>query len=163
MSTLLASLILLLMAVGLLAVPVGLPGTWFMLVLMFVLVVVGLIPLSTWLFLLAAAGVVELAEFLILKALGSRFGASRKAFWGAVIGGIIGAAVGLPVPVVGSLVGAFVGTFLGAGIVTLVETRSLGEAGKVGYGVVLARTLAVVLKLCLGFAILVTAAFGVFS
>lgn len=163
MTMLLAVLVLVLMAGAILAVPLGLPGTWIMLALMLVLVLSGTGALSVWLVLLGAAGLVEVAEFLILRSLGTRYGASRRAFWGAVVGGFVGAVVGLPLPVIGSVVGAFLGTFVGAGVITLVETRSVSDAGRVGYGVILARTFSIVLKFGLGFAILVTAAFGVFG
>ena len=102
----------------------------------------------------------EIGEFLILKILGDRYGASRWAFWGAIAGGFIGVIVGTPIPLIGSLVAGFLGTFIGAGLVTLWESRSLGEASRVGVGVLLARTLAIGLKIGVGVVVLVGGGLG---
>jgi len=48
--------------------------------------------------------------------------------------------------VIGPIVTAFVGTFVGAGLVTFLETRSVERSARVGWGLVLARTAAVALK-----------------
>ena len=96
------------------------------------------------------AGVAELLEFVFVKRLNERYGGSRKAFWGAIIGGIIGVFVGLPVPILGSVVAAFVGSFIGSAVVTLAETRDLRAAHRVGWGVVLGRALAAVVKVFAG-------------
>ena len=50
------------------------------------------------------------------------------------------------VPIVGPIITAFVGTFLGAGLVTLWETRSMAQSTRVGFGLLLARTVAIGLK-----------------
>jgi hypothetical protein len=68
--------------------------------------------------------------------------------------------VGVPIPVVGSLITAFLGTFVGAVAVTLWETRSLARSASVGWGVLLARTLAVALKVAVGVLILGSTAFA---
>ena len=68
--------------------------------------------------------------------------------------------IGMPIPVVGSVVAGLIGTFLGAGVVTLVQTRSVGDASRVGATVVIARTLAVALKVAVGVVILVAGGLG---
>jgi uncharacterized protein YqgC (DUF456 family) len=52
----------------------------------------------------------------------------------------------VPVPVIGPLITAFLGSFIGAGVVTWYETRSWERSTRVGWGLVLARTAAVGLK-----------------
>lgn len=134
----------------LLAIPFGLPGLWLMATVVLLLKLLGQL---SWSFALVAVGAVvaaEVGEFLVLKRFGERYGGSRRAFWGAVLGGMVGLFVGVPVPVVGSVVTAFLGTFLGAGLVTFFETRSLERSARVGWGVLLARTAAVALKVGVG-------------
>lgn len=151
----------LLMFAGLLLIPLGLPGLW-----LIVSVAVGL-ALLDWLpasFAVAAAGagaLAELVEFVILKVFGSAYGGSTRAFWGAVLGGMLGLFVGLPVPLVGPIVTALLGTFVGAWAVTYMETRSVARSTRVGWGVVLARTIAVVVKVGTGVAIAAAVAVAV--
>lgn len=134
------------LALAILLIPLGLPGAWIQVAVLTGAAVAGWVA---WLTLAILAGLValaELGEFLLLRSLGRRYGGSRKAFWGAVLGGFLGLFVGVPVPLIGPVITAFLGTFAGAGLVTWLETRSLEAAGRVGWGVVLARTLAVALK-----------------
>lgn len=143
-------LVAVLMVGALLVIPFGVPGVWIMVLLLLVGTFSGTLSWSLWLFLVGLALVAELGEFWILKRVGDRYGASKKAFWGAIIGGFIGVLIGTPVPVVGSVLAGFLGTFVGAGAVTLWESRSLGAASKVGVGVLVARTLAISLKIGVG-------------
>jgi uncharacterized protein YqgC (DUF456 family) len=127
-------------------IPLGLPGLWLILVITLGLVLGGQL---TWTFGLVVAGsvlIVEVAEILVLKRFGKAFGGSSRAFWGAVVGGMVGLFVGVPIPLIGPLITAFLGTFLGAGAVTWLETMSLERSARVGWGVLLARTAAVALK-----------------
>jgi uncharacterized protein YqgC (DUF456 family) len=149
-----ASVILLLMLVALITVPVGLPGVWIMIGLAALLALGGSIAWTTWLVLLAVAAVAEVGEFAIMAKVGKRFGGSRKAFWGALVGGFAGLFVGTPVPVVGSVLMAFAGSFVGAALVTVFEGRGVGDAGRVGTGILLARILAVGLKVAAGMAVI---------
>ncbi len=148
------------MALALLLVPVGLPGTW---------VQVLVLAAATWFdrfspvlllgaMLLAILG--EAAEYAFMKRYAERYGGSRKAFWGALIGGMLGVMVGVPVPVVGSVIAGIAGSFLGAGAVTYWETRHLGTAGRVGWGVVLGRMFAAAAKLGAGVCIVVLGVAG---
>jgi hypothetical protein len=142
------------MALGLPALVLGLPGLWLMVVGLGVLALLGF---AGWVPPAVGVGAVlaaELAELGLLNRFGRARGATRRAFWGAVLGGFLGIFVGVPVPVVGPVVAAFFGTFLGALAVTLVETRSLPGAARVGWGMVLARTAAVVVKVGTGAALL---------
>lgn len=147
------------MLVGVALIPLGLPGLWLIVALTLGLVVAGHLSWTVGLVVSGVALVAEFAEVLVVARFGRAFGGSPRAFWGAVLGGMIGLFVGLPIPIVGPVITAFVGTFLGAGLVTFTETRSIGRSARVGWGVLLARTVAVALKV--GVAVGVTAAVGV--
>ena len=159
MSILLSIIAILAMLVSLVLIPLGLPGLWLIVVMTMGLVLLGSL---SWTFGLVVAGVAlasEIAEFAVLKKFGDAYGGSRKAFWGAVLGGMAGLFVGVPVPIIGPMITGFLGTFIGAGLVTFVETVSLKESAKVGWGMLFARTAAVALKV--GVSVGVVAAVGV--
>src|SRR5579884_1195024 len=120
-------------AVGLVLVPLGLPGLWLM-----VLGVLGYGWLTA--FRTVGAGVVGLVV-------------GR-----ALAGGLVGAAVGVPVPVVGSVIGAFAGAFAGAALFEYTRAREAGAALNAGWGAVLGRAAAAAVKLALGIAIAVVGA-----
>lgn len=143
-------------------IPLGLPGLWGMVIVAGIGALFGLVAPMTLVGLGVIAGFAELLEFLAVKKMGDRFGGSSKAFWGAVLGGLIGAVVGTPIPLIGSVVGAFVGTFLGAGAVTVLEGRSVVEAGAVGWGAFIGRSLAVALKGAAGVLILTVTTLALF-
>ena len=155
MSILFSIVLLALMAGALLSVPLGLPGVWIMLLLLGAAVVFGGVSWMVWVGLLGLGVLAEGAEFYVLDKVGARYGASGKAFWAAVAGGIAGSLIGLPIPIVGPVVAGFLGTFVGAGLVSFLETRSVGDASRVGVGVVIARVCAVALKVGTGLIIIV--------
>ena len=148
----------LLVLLGLLLIPFGLPGLWLVVGVAVALALLGWVSLRLALVAVIAGIVAEVAEFGVLRALGKAYGGSTRAFWGAVIGGMMGLFAGLPIPFVGPILTVFLGTFLGAGLVTYYETRSMTHSTRVGWGVVLARTVAVVLKV--GTAVAVAAGMG---
>lgn len=143
-----------LMALSILLIPLGLPGLWVMVGLVGIGTLLG--EVSAWILLGAAAlaAVAELAEWLVVQRMNVRYGGSPRAFWGAVIGGFAGVLVGAPVPVVGSIIAGFLGSFIGAAAVTYHEVGDAGAAGRVGWGVLLARTVAVGLKVAVAVVIL---------
>lgn len=157
--TLLATLVLLLcLVVGLVVVPLGLPGLWLMVLGVigygwltgFRTVGVGLIALAVG---LAALG--EALEWWLGFWLAERYGGSRRAGWGALVGGIVGAIVGVPVPLVGSVIGAFVGAFAGAALFEYTRARQAGTALRAGWGALVGRAAAAAVKIGLGLAIAV--------
>src|SRR5213595_4335804 len=101
--------------IGLLLIPLGLPGLW---------VMVGGILAYGWLTAFRTVGVATIAVVLGLAFLGEiienwigfryakRYGGSTRSGWGALLGGLVGAVVGVPVAVIGSVIGAFLGSFL---------------------------------------------------
>lgn len=146
------------MAGSLFLVPLGLPGLWIMIGVLTVATLFGEVAWWTLLPLVGVAVLAEIAEWVIVKRTSARYGASSKAFWGAILGGIVGMLVGAPIPVVGSLVAGVVGTFLGAAVVALWESRRLGTAGRAAWGAVVGRAFAAAFKTAAGVAILVLGA-----
>ncbi len=150
--------------IGLLLIPLGLPGLWVM--------VLGIVGYG-WLTDFHSVGVVtiavavglallgEVVEFWIGFRLTERYGGSRRAGWGALIGGIVGAAVGVPVPIVGSVIGAFVGSFAGAALLEYSRLRSPDGAARAGWGAVLGRAAGAAAKIALGVVLAVVAIFAV--
>lgn len=149
--------------VGLLLIPLGLPGLW--------LIVLGVLA-SGWLtgFQAVTGAIVALAVVLALLGevieawLGFRFarryGGSSRAGWGALAGGLVGAVVGVPVPLIGSVIGGFVGAFVGAALLEYTRARHTGAAAGAGWGAVLGRAAAAAAKMGLGIVIAVSALFG---
>lgn len=127
-------------------IPLGLPGLWIIVAITLGLTLFGQLGWTFGLVVAGVAAVAEVGEFLILKKLGEAYGGSRRAFWGAVLGGFAGLFVGVPIPIVGPMITAFIGTFLGAGLVTWLETLSLERSARAGWGVLLARTVAIGMK-----------------
>lgn len=144
--------------VGLLLIPLGLPGLW--------VIVLGLLgygwltdfrTLSGGLVALAVglAAVGEAVEAWIGFRFASRYGGSKRAGWGALVGGLAGAIVGVPVPVIGSVIGGFVGAFVGAAVFEYTRARHAEGAARAGWGAVLGRAAAVGIKMGLGVVIAV--------
>jgi len=152
--------------VGLVLVPLGLPGLWIM---------VGGILLYGWLTDFRSLSVALIAIVLGLALLGEiieswlgfrfakRYGGSSRSGWGALVGGIVGAIVGVPIPVIGSVIGAFLGSFVGAALFEYTASRSLDVATRAGWGSVVGRAAAAAAKIALGLIIAVIAAFAAFS
>ncbi|HEV8264737.1 MAG TPA: DUF456 domain-containing protein [Gemmatimonadales bacterium] len=150
--------------IGLLLIPLGLPGLWLM--------ILGLLAYAA-LTGFRSVGAITLAIVLGLGVLGEiveswlgfryarRYGGSSRSGWGALIGGLVGAVVGVPVPVVGSVVGAFVGAFLGAGLFEYTYSRQAEVAVSAGWGAVVGRAAASAVKIALGLVIAVIALFAV--
>lgn len=152
-------LAILLMAAAVVLIPFGLPGVWIIAGILMVGLLLG--ELVVWVPLVAVvvAAVAEGAEFFIVRSMNVRYGGSPRAFWAAIGGGVVGMMVGAPVLIVGSLVGGFIGSFAGAALVSYYELRDTGAAGRIAWGIVLARTAAVVVKVAAGLALLVLGGF----
>ena len=149
--------------IGLLLVPLGLPGLWLM--------VIGVVGYG-WLTGFSSIGVATIAIVIGLALLGElleawvgfglarRYGGSSRAGWGALVGGIVGALVGVPVPIIGSVIGAFVGSFAGAAVFEYSLSRIPGTAMRAGWGAILGRAVAAATKMGLGLVIAVVAGFA---
>jgi uncharacterized protein YqgC (DUF456 family) len=135
-------------------IPLGLPGVWLMIAILFVGVFGGLV--SPWIFvaLVLLAGIAEVLEFVAVGRMTSRYGGSSRTFWGAVVGGLAGALVGTPIPVVGSLVGALLGTIAGAFLLTWHQTGHAAGSARASWGALLGRAVAIGLKVFVGLIII---------
>lgn len=152
--------------VGLLLIPLGLPGLW---------VMVGGILLYGWLTSFRTVSVVMIAVVLGIAFLGEvienwlgfrfakRYGGSSRAGWGAFIGGLVGAIVGVPVAVVGGVIGAFIGSFVGAALFEYSYSRHAAVATKAGWGALVGRAAAAATKMALGFVIAIIGLFAALS
>ena len=146
-------LILLTGVVGLVLIPLGLPGLW--------LILLGILgygwltnfqTLSVWFIggATALALLGEVFESWIGFRYAQKYGGSSRAGWGALVGGIVGAIVGVPVPIIGSVIGGFVGAFIGAAVFEYTRQRHSGVAAKAGWGAVLGRAAAAAVKMAIG-------------
>ncbi|HEY7460715.1 MAG TPA: DUF456 domain-containing protein [Gemmatimonadota bacterium] len=147
------------LAVGLLLIPLGLPGLWVMVgaaVLHRVLGRSDELSLPFLALLVGLALVAEAVEALLGVVAARRFGASRWGMWGAFLGGIAGALALSPIfPLVGTLVGAFVGAFAGAFALELWKSKTFRSSWRAGLGAFVGRVAAVAVKVAIGVVIAV--------
>jgi hypothetical protein len=154
-------LLVVLLLVGLVLVPLGLPGLWLM-----VLSIIGYgaltayrgVGLKTMILVVALAAIGEAIEWWVGFKFARRYGGSRRAGWGALIGGLAGATAGIPVPVIGSVIGSFFGSFVGAAIFEY--TAQPTNALRTGWGALLGRLWATATKMSLGLVMAVVAIFA---
>jgi uncharacterized protein YqgC (DUF456 family) len=153
----------------LLAIPIGLPGTWILLALAAGLelgdglVVRGAAEPVTfgWRAIGIGAALAAAGEALEAAAgvLGAKWGgATRRGMAGAFVGGIAGAIVAsplIPIPLVGTLIGALLGTFGGAFWAewSAERRRSRGESLRAAGAAVVGRLAGTVGKLAFGVAV----------
>jgi hypothetical protein len=126
------------MAISVLIIPFGAPGTF---IIALLALVEGLLTdfihyspsLLIWLFGIAVA--LEGLEFLITGASAKKYGASNKGIIGAIVGAIAGAIIGSGLlPVIGTLIGTLAGAYLGAVGVEYARTQSSEHALRAGFG-----------------------------
>lgn len=112
-------------------------------------------------FLLALAVLAEVAEFAAGSAGAKKAGGTRRAMAGAIVGALAGGLLftGLvPIPILGTLVGVCLGAFLGAGSIELAIRRELWHSTKVGLGAAQGRLMGILVKLLIGLAMFLLAA-----
>jgi uncharacterized protein YqgC (DUF456 family) len=146
------------MAVAMLLIPLGIPGTWIMVAVLAVGAWLGRVGVFVLVSCAALALIAEVLEFMIVERLNVKYGGSRLAFWGAIFGGIAGVMVGAPVPVIGSIIAGFIGSFVGAALATVYQTRQVEQGMRVGWGVLLGRMWAAATKVSIGIVIFVLGA-----
>lgn len=142
------------MALAILLIPLGWPGTWVMVGIVAAGAALGEVSVGVVVLVMLVAGAAEAVEFFIVHQLSVRYGGSSRAFWGAVIGGTVGVFVGFPVPVLGPVIAGFLGSFAGAAIATIREGGGLASASRVGWGVVIARVISTGVKVAAAFMVL---------
>ncbi|MCK4412248.1 MAG: DUF456 domain-containing protein [Candidatus Eisenbacteria sp.] len=145
-----------LLLAGLIAIPVGLSGTFILVgFALIIALLTGFQAVTLWalLLLLAFAIVGEIIESSLGSLMARRYGASKWGMIGAYVGGIVGAIAGTPIlPIIGTLIGSFIGA---AGLAVLFEwihLRQLGASMPPGWGAILGKALASFLKLGIGLA-----------
>jgi uncharacterized protein YqgC (DUF456 family) len=152
------------MLLGLLLIPLGLPGLWLMVGA--ALVFSYLAPAGRQLGVATLAGIAilaliaEIIEFMLGGRYARKYGGSRRAEWGAIIGGLVGAFVGVPVPLIGSMIGAFVGSFVGALGAELSRGSEVGPATRAAKGALIGRAVAVAVKVGIGLVLIVWVVFA---
>ena len=121
-----------------LAIPIGVPGTFF---IALAALIEGLITdfaaftpsLVIWAFVIAIA--LEGVEYLITGVSAKHYGASRAGMIAGIVGAILGAILGSGIlPVIGTLLGTLAGAYLGAVVVEFIRTESTGKALRAGFG-----------------------------
>lgn len=145
------------LVIGLLLIPLGLPGLWVMVgaALLYSYAEPQRLGIFSIIVLTVLAGVAEALEFVLSGRFAKRYGGSRRAGWGAILGGIVGAFVGVPVPVIGSVIGAFAGSFAGALVAELTVGARVQAATRVATGALLGRVAAVAAKVGIGMVLIV--------
>jgi uncharacterized protein YqgC (DUF456 family) len=144
--------VLLLIGVGILMVPLSLPGTWLIAGLaLFYSFFFSFDGGSTsafwvlgWLFGLALFG--EIIELLVGTFGGKAVKVSNGAILASFIGSVAGLVLGAPIFLVGSLVGLFIGAFLGAFLYEWWVEKSVKSALRTAAAVLASRIVATFLK-----------------
>lgn len=143
-------LLILAMPAGVIAVVLGLPGTWLILATSLLYGWVtdfAVITYQMLLGLLVLAVAAEALEFLAGLWGARRYGGTKKAMLGTLLGGLIGAIILSPMLFgFGTVLGAFFGAFAGGFMVTYLEQRKMDDAVRVGWGGLLGRVFALVFK-----------------
>jgi uncharacterized protein YqgC (DUF456 family) len=156
-------LLALVFLVGLILIPIGLPGLWLMVLALVIYAIVTGFQVVGWgtiVLVVVLAGLAEAAEAWLGFRVARRFGGSNRSAWGAVAGGLIGAVLGTPVPVIGNVVGAFVGAFIGAVLMELSAGKQFRDTLGAGWGAILGRAAGAAVKITVG---LVIAIVGIFA
>lgn len=149
MTTLLLAIAL---GISLLAIPLGLPGTWLMVLAAFVASRLGDVPIGT----ITLVGVAlialgsELLDLVFAARHTRRYGGSNRGAWGAIAGGFVGAIVGVPVPIIGSVLGALAGSVVGALAFEVWGGASRDVAARAATGVAIGRAIAIASKATAG-------------
>ena len=144
------------MLLSIFVVPLGLPGTFIMIVVAiaadyFAGAGIGWLAIGTA---LTLAVIAEVLEWTLSARFARKYGGSRRAGWGAIIGGLIGAFAGVPIPVIGSMIGAFAGAFAGALVAEYTHPQSdASTATRVATGALVGKAAATAIKLAIAFSI----------
>ncbi|MFQ6618707.1 MAG: DUF456 family protein [Fidelibacterota bacterium] len=124
--------------IGILLIPLGIPGTF---IITFDALIYGFftgfekITGQLILILLGISLLMEVVEFLMSGILSKKFGASKAGITGAIAGGITGAIIGTGFfPIIGSMIGAFAGAFIGAFAFEFLSIGDFQRAFKAGFG-----------------------------
>jgi len=153
--TIVISLVLVIVLVGMAMTAITLPGIWTM-AAGAVLLALGFPDYVGWWTVGALLGIAALSELVdfIASALGvKRMGGSKSGAVGSVIGTLVGAIGGtflIPIPIVGSIVGGVIGAGGGAFLAERgIAERTIKESVKSGSGAAAGRLVSMVIKFML--------------
>ena len=144
--------------VSLFLIPIGLPGTWFMVIAAWgynYLVEGDPVGTVTIIGTAILALVAEGLEFSLAAKFTRKYGGSKRAGWGAILGGVVGAMIGIPIPLFGPIIGAFLGTFAGAWVFEKSRNVEGENATRVATGALIGRIAASALKVSIAMVMLV--------
>ena len=151
--------------IGIVIIPFGLPGTFVIVVDVFIFALLTDFQPITWNFigiLLGLSILVELIEFFLSAAAAKKYGSSKWGMWGAIIGGFLGAIWATPIaPILGTIFGAFIGAFLGAFVFEYIRDSDVNKALRSGWGAFLGAVTGRFLKLIVAIAMVVMIAYRV--
>jgi uncharacterized protein YqgC (DUF456 family) len=142
------------MALGMVMIPFGLPGTWIIAAAAAgyrILVPDGGVGWFTVACVTILATLGAVADLALAGRYARKYGGSRRAGWGAIIGGMVGAFFGIPVPIIGPVLGAFAGAFIGALAFELTAGTSGTDATRVATGALIGRAIGAAINVAIGF------------
>jgi len=153
--------------VGLVAVPLGFPGTFIILAAAFLYALATEFAAITWTtlaILLAAALLAEGVEAVTGLVGARKYGSGKLGIAASIVGGIAGAVMGAPLFFgLGAIPGALAGAFGAAVLAELVRGRSSREAFRAGWGTFLGRLAGTAIKGALAVAMAVVCLQKVFG
>jgi uncharacterized protein YqgC (DUF456 family) len=159
MGFVLAVLLVIFCIIGVVLVPLGMPGTFLICI---AALLYGLatgfagITKMTVLLLLAAALGAEAVELLAGAAGARRYGSGNWAVAASIVGGIVGAVIGAPVLFgIGSIPGALAGAFAAAVAVEFLGGKSFAAALRAGWGTFVGRLAGTIVKVAVAIAMTV--------
>lgn len=155
----------LILAAGVIIVPLGLPGTWVIFGDALLYSLIRDFQTSDVKVLLIVGGLALLGEGI--EFLSGIVGAKREqvpngAIIASLIGGIVGAIIGLPVVLIGSVLGLLLGTFLGALIYCLFKTPGVQPAVRMAWATLFSRVIALFAKTAVALGMAVYLLFQIF-
>jgi uncharacterized protein YqgC (DUF456 family) len=165
MGILILVLFILLLIVGVAIVPIGLPGTWLIVLDAFFYSLIRDFDTKDWKVLLVVGTLALLGE--AIEFLSGILGAkSQKVPNGAIIasmiGGIVGAIIGVPVFLIGAVLGLLLGTFIGALLYSLITHPHAGEAIRFAFVILFSRVISIFAKTSVAVTMVIYLLFKVF-
>ncbi|MFB6290472.1 MAG: DUF456 family protein [Candidatus Bipolaricaulia bacterium] len=163
MNVLALIIFLLLSLVGLVIIPIGIPGTFLIVIASGIAgLITGweVVSINLFFIFLGLAIFGEVGDYLFSVVSGKKYGASKFGLIGSFIGAVIGSIVGLPLPIIGNLIGAFAGAFAGAFITEFMMGSDPYRAIRSGIGVLFGRLFGSIVKVAIGMGIIVKVMVG---
>jgi hypothetical protein len=158
------------MLLGLALIPFGFPGTFIILLSIFIYALMtdfsGAVGVPFLIFLSVLTLIAETADNWLTAVGARRYGASMGSVWLSFLGGLLGAVmIGGPLAIIFGPLGPVAGGFAGAfGIVVAYEFYRHGnwkEALRAGWGTFLGRMAGIVLKLVISIAMIIAVAWAI--